>query len=492
MEVKTGKGILRLSKLNDAYRGNPDPEITGLTADSRSAGPGFLFAALPGTKTDGVRFIGDAVKKGAAAVLAARGVKAPEGVALLESENPRRDFALLAAKFYGRQPQTIVAVTGTNGKTSSAHFAQQIWESLGHKAVSLGTIGVRGCGMDRDGSLTTPDPAVLHGELTRLVDAGVTHLAMEASSHGLHQFRLDGVRLRAAGFTNLSRDHLDYHAKMEDYMAAKTRLFSEVLPPGGTAVLNADVPEYGELKGLCVARNLKIIAYGKNGADIKLLRRAPMPGGQELTIEAGSAQYNIILPLVGSFMAMNALCALGLVMACGGAAADAVDAMVGLKGAPGRLQIVEGHPSGAAIYVDYAHTPDALDNILRALRPHTAGRLVCIIGCGGDRDPGKRPLMGKIADELADIAIITDDNPRSEDPAKIRAAMMVETKRAREIGGRRDAIRAAVKDLKEDDVLVIAGKGHEQGQIVGSRVEPFDDVSEARQAIAQLKSGAAA
>lgn len=492
MEVKTGKGILRLSKLNDAYRGGPDPEITGLTADSRSVGPGYLFAALPGAKTDGARFIGDAVKKGAAAVLAARGVKVPEGVALIESENPRRDFALLAAKFFMRQPRTIVAVTGTNGKTSSAHFAQQIWESLGHKAVSLGTIGVRGCGMDRDGSLTTPDPAALHEELARLADAGVTHLAMEASSHGLSQFRIDGVKIRAAAFTNITRDHLDYHGDMADYFSSKMRLFSEVLPPGGTAVLNADIPEYDELKELCAQRGLKIMGYGEKGGDIKLLRRAPRPGGQDLLIEAGGAQFDIVLPLVGSFMAMNALCALGLIMACGASAEEAVGAMAGLKGAPGRLQIVEGHPSGAAIYVDYAHTPDALENILRALRPHTKGKLFCIIGCGGDRDPGKRHIMGKIADDMADIAIITDDNPRSEDPAKIRAAMMAGTRRAREIGGRREAVRAAVRDLEEGDVLVIAGKGHEQGQIIGSRVEPFDDVSEARKAIAQLKSEAAA
>lgn len=492
MKTVKGKSILRLSQLSDAYRGSSDPDITGLTADSRQARKGHLFAALPGAKADGSAFIADAVKNGAVAVLAAKGTKVPTGAVLVESENPRRDFALMAARFYGRQPQTVVAVTGTNGKTSTAHFTEQIWEALGHKSASLGTLGVRGGGMDRDGSLTTPDPVTLYGELARLADGGVTHLAMEASSHGLDQFRLEGANIKAAAFTNITRDHLDYHGDMNDYLSAKSRLFADILPPDGTAVLNADVPEFAALEKICVDRGIKVIGYGRKGREIKILQRQAVPGGQELRVAIAGQEYDVRLPLVGPFMAMNTLCAAGLVMVGGVPAAQIVPLLEKLKGAPGRLQRVDGHPAGAAIYVDYAHTPDALENILMALRPHTDGQLFCIIGCGGDRDPGKRPVMGKIADELADVAIITDDNPRSEDPAKIRAAVMKDTKCAREIGGRRAAIETAIGELHAGDVLVIAGKGHEQGQIIGGRVEPFDDVVEARKAIEQLKRETAA
>ena len=483
---------MRLSALSDTYRGDPDPDILGLTADSRQVKRGFLFAALPGVKTDGAQFIDAAVKNGAVAVLARKGTKVPAGIALLEVDNPHRTASLLAAKFYGRQPENVAAVTGTNGKTSTAHFTQQIWAAMGHESASLGTLGVRGAGLDKSGALTTPDPVSLHAALAELADAGVTHLAMEASSHGLDQFRLDGVKIYAAGFTNITRDHLDYHEGMDDYLAAKARLFADILPAGGVAVLNADVSEFEDLKKICVTRGVKIIGYGQKGREIKLLRRTAIPDGQELLIDVGGKEYDVTLPLVGSFMAMNALCAMGLVMAGGVSAEKIVPLMEKLQGAPGRLQLVGGHPAGAAVYVDYAHTPDALENILKALRPHTDGRLFCIVGCGGDRDPGKRPIMGRLADDLADVAIITDDNPRSEDPAKVRAAMMAVTKRAREIGGRREAIRTAVKELEKGDVLVIAGKGHEQGQIIGARVEPFDDVEEARAAIALVREGVAA
>ena len=483
---------MRLSALIENFRGGPDPEILGMTADSRQVQRGWLFAALPGVKTDGVQFIADAVKNGAAVVLAPKGTKIPAAAVLVESDNPRRAVSLMAAKFYARQSETVAAVTGTNGKTSTAHFTQQIWAMLGHKSASLGTLGVRGAGLDKSGALTTPDPIALHAELSSLAAVGVTHLAMEASSHGLDQFRLDGVKISAAGFTNITRDHLDYHESMEDYLAAKARLFTDILPADGTAVLNADVPEFEALQKTCATRGIKIISYGQKGREIKLLQRVAVAGGQKLLIEAGGKKHDLTLPLVGSFMAMNALCATGLVMAGGVAAEKIIPALEKLQGAPGRLQRVDGHPAGAAIYVDYAHTPDALENILCALRPHTDGRLFCIVGCGGDRDPGKRPIMGKISDELADIAIITDDNPRSEDPSEIRAAMMAGTKRAREIGGRREAIRAAVKELKTGDTLVIAGKGHEQGQIIGTRVEPFDDVDEARKAIVLVKEGVAA
>lgn len=483
---------MRLSGLSDTYRGAPDPEIVGITADSRKVRRGWLFAALPGAKADGAQYIVDAVSNGAAAIVGLPDLRVPPGIAFITDSNPRRAVSLMAARFYARQPEMIAAVTGTNGKTSTAHFTQQLWEASGHKSASLGTLGVRGAGLDKAGSLTTPDPVALHEEMAGLAAAGVTHLAMEASSHGLHQYRLDGVRMKAAGYTNLSRDHLDYHGTMEDYFTAKARLFSDILPQDGAAVLNADVPEYAELRGLCAERGMRVCGYGRGGDGIKLLHRTALPHGQELMIETGGRKYDLTLPLVGPFMAMNALCALGL--AAEGAFENMeryVMALANLRGAPGRLQLVTGHPAGAAVYVDYAHTPDALENILAALRPHTAGRLVCLVGCGGDRDPGKRPIMGGIAARLADIAIITDDNPRSEEPAKIRAAMMAAAPGAKEIGGRREAIRWAMAQLHEGDVLVLAGKGHEQGQIIGSRVEPFDDIDEARKAIEQIKGRAA-
>ena len=479
---------MRLTELCQTYRGQPDPDILGLAQDSRRVEKGWLFAALPGAKTDGRKFVEDAVTQGAVAVLSAQKAELPAGVAQIVDPNPRRAISLMAARFYGRQPRSIAAVTGTNGKTSTVNFTQQIWQALGRKAASLGTLGVRAPGMERYGSLTTPDPVSLHADLADLAAAGIDHLAMEASSHGLHQYRLDGVRVSVAGFTNLTRDHLDYHPDMDDYYEAKARLFSDVLTGGGAAVINADVPEFGKLKSLCEKRKIRVIDYGAKAKSIWLMARKPIAGGQEIEIELFGRREKLVLPLVGSFMAMNALCALGLVLAGDMNSADkALAALSSLKGAPGRLQLVPGHPRGAAVYVDYAHTPDALQNVLEALRPHTEGKLYCLAGCGGDRDPGKRPVMGRIAAELADIAVITDDNPRTEDPAKIRAAMMAGAKGAKEIGGRREAIAWAINELREGDVLVLAGKGHEQGQIIGDRVEPFDDVEEAKKAIAGVK-----
>lgn len=481
---------MRLSKLTDLYRGGADPEIKGIASDSRKVRDGYLFAALPGNREDGARYIADAIRHGAVAVLCEPGtVFPPEQDIKAEkvfSENPRRALAHIATRFYGRQPETVAVVTGTNGKTSTVHFTQQLWEALGYKAASMGTLGVHGGGVYREGSLTTPDTIALQAELADLAAAGITHLAMEGSSHGLHQNRLDGVQATVAGFTNLSHDHLDYHKTMDEYLIAKAHLFSEILNPDGVAVLNADIPEFAALSRRCKARGCDILSYGYQGQDIKLDTVTPTSEGQVVKFSVKDAPYKIQLPLVGAFQVMNALCALGMVMGNNtAAAADIVPHLESLKGAPGRLQYVAGHPKGA-IYVDYAHTPDALENILTALRAHTKGRLVCIIGCGGDRDAGKRPVMGKIANDLADMAIITDDNPRTEDPAQIRRAMLSEAAGALEIGDRGRAIEYAVSGLEEGDVLVIAGKGHEQGQIIGTKTVPFDDVKQVQNAITQL------
>jgi UDP-N-acetylmuramoyl-L-alanyl-D-glutamate--2,6-diaminopimelate ligase len=469
-----------------------DPEITGITADSRQVLPGFLFAALPGAARDGRAFIADAIAKGAVAVLAAPGTDlADTGVALVTDDDPRHALALAAARFYARQPRTICAVTGTNGKTSVADFTRQIWTALGHRAASLGTLGIRAPGFAVKGALTTPDPVALHASLARLVADGVERLAIEASSHGLDQSRLDGLRLTAAAFTNLTRDHLDYHADMDAYRAAKLRLFDAILPRGATAVLNADSPDFGAFATVCRGRDQTVMSYGAKGEALRLEGVAPHAHGQRLRFSAGGRHFETELALVGGFQAHNALAALGLVAASGDALIDAAAALDRLIGAPGRLQLVATHKSGAPVYVDYAHTPDALETVLRALRPHTEKRLSVVFGCGGDRDRGKRPEMGRIATALADRVIVTDDNPRSEDPASIRAAIMAAAPGAREIGDRAEAIYAAASELEPGDVLVLAGKGHETGQIVGGEVRPFDDAEVARAAIAALGGKAA-
>ncbi len=471
----------------------PDLEIAGLTADSRAVRPGFLFAALPGSTVDGRAFIADAVAKGAAAILAPPGtvIDAP-GIRLIEDPAPRRAFALMAAAFYHRQPKTVIAVTGTNGKTSTVQFARQIWARTGKRAACLGTLGLDAPeGVTWAGpSMTTPDPVALHAGLAALAEAGVSHLAMEASSHGLDQFRLDGVRLKAAGFTNLSRDHLDYHGDMQGYLAAKGALFARVLADDGMAVLNADAPEFPELALLCQIRGIRVLGYGYAGREIKVRDVIPLPHGQRLGLEFLGRPVVIDLPLIGRFQAWNALCALGLVLAAdpAGDVAPAVEALESLEGVPGRLQLVGHHPTGAPVIVDYAHTPDALETVLTALRPHAEKRLVVVFGCGGDRDRGKRPVMGEIAVRLADRAIVTDDNPRSEVPAAIRAEILAAAVGAEEIGDRRAAIRAAVRGLEAGDLLLIAGKGHEQGQIVGAETRPFDDATEVLAAIAEVAS----
>ncbi|HET8729012.1 MAG TPA: UDP-N-acetylmuramoyl-L-alanyl-D-glutamate--2,6-diaminopimelate ligase [Alphaproteobacteria bacterium] len=465
------------------------PRIAGLTADSRDVRPGFLFAALPGTRADGRAFIADALAAGATRILAPTGTVLPEGAAaeLLTDDNPRRRFALMAAAFYGGQPGTIAAITGTSGKTSTASFTRRIWEMLGERAASLGTLGITAPGFERYGALTTPDPVALHASLADLAAAGITHLAMEASSHGLDQFRLDGVRVTVAAFTNLSRDHLDYHGTMEAYLEAKARLFDEVLASEGTAVLNADAPESTVLAARAAKARRKVLTYGAKGGDIRLEEAEPLAHGMRVRLTVGGRPVSTVLPLVGRFQTMNALCALGIVIAGGVDPIAAAGTLGRLEGVPGRMELVARHPNGAAIYVDYAHKPGALETVLTALRPHTAGDLVCVFGCGGDRDRGKRPLMGAIAARLADRVVVTDDNPRTEDAAGIRAAILEACPGAAEIGDRAEAIRRAIAKLDPGDLLVIAGKGHESGQIVGDEVHPFNDAEQARSAVAALK-----
>ncbi|PKU22683.1 UDP-N-acetylmuramoyl-L-alanyl-D-glutamate--2,6-diaminopimelate ligase [Telmatospirillum siberiense] len=464
-----------------------DPDIAGLTADSRAVKPGHLFAALPGAKADGRDFIGDALSRGAAAVLAPLGTALPDARAVLfTDDNPRRRFALMAARFHSRQPKVVAAVTGTNGKTSVVNFARQIWAKSGLRAASLGTLGLNAPGRVEPGSLTTPDPVSLHRNLDRLAADGVTHAAIEASSHGLDQYRLDGVAVSIAAFTNFTRDHLDYHGGMDGYWQAKCRLFGEVMPAGRVAVINADSPQAGLLTRLCLDRGHRIISFGAAGTDIRLSRVAATSEGQDLSLIVMERPYQLHLPLVGAFQASNAACALGVVLATGIQPDAAVAALAGLEEVPGRLQKVASTSRGAAIFVDYAHTPDGLETALKALRPHTARHLVAVFGCGGDRDKGKRPQMGRIATLWADRVIITDDNPRGEDPAAIRAEILAACPGASEIGDRREAIRQAVASLGAGDLLIVAGKGHETGQIVKDRVLPFDDAEQARRAVEEL------
>jgi UDP-N-acetylmuramoyl-L-alanyl-D-glutamate--2,6-diaminopimelate ligase len=464
--------------------GSPEAEITGLTADSRKAGPGMLFAALPGAKTDGARFAAEAAARGAAAVLAARpppdGV--PTEVALVLADRPRRALALMAGRFFGRQPQTIVAVTGTSGKTSVASFARQIFAHCGYAAASLGTLGVVAPGRAAYGALTTPDPVELMRTLAELAREGVTHVALEASSHGLDQERLDAVELTAAAFTNLSRDHLDYHPSVEAYLAAKLRLVRDLLPPGRTMVVNADGASAEAFVAAAAERGCPLFSVGERGEDLRLLGRRRTPGGQHLSLGGPFGRAEVDLPLAGDFQAANALLAAGLALAAGAPPARVLAALQRLEGVDGRLDKV-GETNGAAVYVDYAHKPDALENVLTALRPYTTGRLVALFGCGGDRDPGKRPIMGEIATRLADAVIITDANPRSEVPAAIRAAILAAAPGAREIGDRGQAIRTAVRELRPGDVLVVAGKGHETGQTVGAVTLPFSDKEAVRAAL---------
>ena len=465
-----------------------DPMIEGVTADSRRVKPGFLFAALPGTKADGLAFVESAVAAGAAAVIATR--EAPGvGVPFVVTPDPRRAYALAAAAFWKDQPATVVAVTGTNGTTSVAGFCRQIFNAGGHRAASMGTLGVYATGPGgfetqlTPPGLTTPDAADVAELMSQLVAQGVTHLALEASSHGVDQRRLDGARILAAGFLNLTQDHLDYHVTMEAYRDAKLRLFTDLLPRGGTAVLNADSDAYDAFAAAAVTNGQSVMSVGEAGQGLTLVARTPTLEGQHLTIRAQGQTYEVNLPLLGGYQASNALVAAGLCIAAGEPVAVVMKALETLEGAPARLQLIGSGPRGGVAYVDYAHTPDGLETVLKALRPHVEGKLIVVFGAGGDRDRTKRPLMGAIAASLADVAIVTDDNPRSEDPAAIRAEVMSGTTGMQDIGDRRAAIRAGVSLLEAGDVLVVAGKGHEQGQIVAGIVHPFDDVIEIDQAL---------
>ncbi len=463
------------ARLDGAARAVP---IGGLAVDSRAVRPGDLFFAIPGQKTDGARFIDAALAAGAVAVAGEQ--PPPDGcrVPFVVTPNARRALALAAAKFFSHQPATIAAVTGTSGKTSVAAFTRQIWQRLGHVSASIGTIGLVSEKRSVCGSLTTPDPIALHRQLDEIARDGVTHLAFEASSHGLDQFRLDGVHISAGGFTNLSRDHMDYHPDIAHYLAAKLRLFRDLIAPGGGAVISADHDCSAQVFAAARQRGLRLISVGANGdgagEGIRLKQAAIDGFAQELVLEHRGRTYAVRLPLVGHFQIENALVAAGLAIATGSAPDAVFAALERLEGAKGRLERV-GERNGAPIFVDYAHKPDALAKALQALRPYARRKLVVVFGAGGDRDAGKRPLMGEIATENADCVIVTDDNPRSEKPEAIRAAILQAARGAREIGDRASAIRAAIDELQPGDALLIAGKGHETGQIIGERVLPFSD-----------------
>ena len=465
-------------------------DVTGVAFDSRAVKPGDLFFALAGSRTDGARFVDAAIAAGAIAVV---GDHAPAGrkVPFVAAANPRRALALAAARLFPAQPATIAAVTGTSGKTSVAAFTRQIWQRLGHASASIGTIGLVSPRRTVYGSLTTPDPIALHRQLDEIAREGVTHLAFEASSHGLDQYRLDGVRIAAGGFTNLSRDHMDYHPTVAHYLAAKLRLFRELVAPGGAAVISADHDCSAEAIAAAGARGLRVMAVGRRGngtgEGIRVISAEVEGFSQVLALEHRGKTHSIRLPLVGEFQIENALVSAGLAIGTGSDAADVFASLEHLEGAKGRLECV-GERNGAPIFVDYAHKPDALAKALQALRPYARRRLIVVFGAGGDRDAGKRPIMGAIAAENADAVIVTDDNPRSEKPDVIRAEILAAAKGAREIGDRAAAIRAAIAELEQGDALLIAGKGHETGQIVGATVLPFSDHEAVAAALASRMS----
>lgn len=457
----------------------PDLQLTGLSADSRAIAPGMLFAALPGEKTDGRSYIPQAVQNGASLILAPTGTQAD--IPVIESANPRRALAHMAAAFYGIQPRHVVAVTGTNGKSSTVDFCRQLWQACGVKAASLGTLGLMADDVPPEESLTTPDPVALHQNLARLARAGVDHLAMEASSHGLAQCRMDGVRLAAGAFLNLTRDHLDYHGDLRAYLEAKLRLFVELLPPQSRAVLNDNLPDVEEIEAMCVEAGLQPVLIGQSErAHLRIMALTPVPDGLELTLAFDGKTRALHLPLIGDFQAENALAAYVLAQAV---QPDLkLSALETLKPVRGRMEQAFTQEDGTAGYVDYAHTPDALERVLKALRPHCRARLICIFGAGGNRDAGKRPMMGQVVAEYADMAIITDDNPRHEDPAAIRRDILAGCPQGIEIAGRDSAITAAVDMAQAGDIILLAGKGHEQGVLIGDQCVPFDDLDHLRQA----------
>ncbi len=462
-----------------------DAAVSGLTADSRAVAPGMLFAALPGTRVDGTAFVDQALASGAAALLVPDGFK-PEpqpGIPVLFADDVRRAFALAAAAYFDRQPETLVAVTGTAGKTSVAGFVRQIWERTGRQAASIGTLGVVRPESTDYGSLTTPDTVRLHALLCELAEAGITHTSLEASSHGLDQRRLDGVELAAAAFTNLGRDHLDYHPDQDAYFEAKAGLFTRVLERGRPVVVDLEEPWSDKVVALAGPREQKVFSVGSSGADLRLMACHPEDAGQRLEIGTRSGTMSVLLPLIGRFQVSNALIAAGLAIVTGTETGAALNALADLKGAPGRLERVGTHREGAHVFVDYAHKPDALETVLTTLRPFTTNRLIVVFGAGGDRDPGKRALMGAVAERHADLAIVTDDNPRTEEPKSIRAQILAAAPSALEIGDRAEAIGAGIAMLHAGDILVVAGKGHEEGQIVGDKVLPFSDTKAVLEAL---------
>ncbi len=474
-------------------RGGRDVTLSGLTVDSRAVKPGMLFAALAGSTVHGAAYIATALENGAAAILTdaegarlAADVLATSNAALILAEDPREALARAAALWFGVQPETMIAVTGTNGKTSVATFARQIWMALGHAAINIGTTGVEGA-WTAASAHTTPDPITLHGMLAAAAAEGVTHAAMEASSHGLDQRRMDGVRLRAAGFTNFTQDHLDYHKTFDAYFAAKAGLFDRVLTDDGVAVINMNGPRGHDIALIAVARGQRLISVGHGaGCDLRILAQRFDALGQDVRFEWKGQAHQVRLNLIGGFQAENVALAAGLVIGAGESAGDVMAVLPQLSGVRGRMQLAATRKNGASVFVDYAHTPDALQTALRALRPHVMGRIIVVFGAGGDRDTTKRPLMGAAARANADVLYVTDDNPRSEDPALIRAAIMAACPDANEVGDRAEAILRAVDALQPGDALLVAGKGHESGQIIKGDIYPFDDVEQSSVAVAAL------
>ncbi|SFP73504.1 UDP-N-acetylmuramoyl-L-alanyl-D-glutamate--2,6-diaminopimelate ligase [Sphingomonas rubra] len=467
-------------KLGTLTGGTEEAAVTGFAIDHRKVAPGTIFGAFRGARVNGEDFIADAVRSGAVAVVA-RPEAMVDGAVHIADDEPRAAFARLASRFFGPFPDTAVAVTGTNGKTSTVEMTRQLWRMAGHHAASIGTLGVTTADERVTTGLTTPDVVTFLSNVAGLAREGVTHLAFEASSHGLTQYRTEGLRVAAAAFTNLSRDHLDYHGDMAAYLTAKLRLFSEVLSDDGTAVVWADDQESARVIDLARARGNRLVTVGERGQTLRLVGRDPTLLGQGLVIEAEGASHNVQLPLIGAYQAANALVAAGLVIATGGEVAATLQALARLQPVRGRLERAAIARSGAPVYVDYAHTPDALEAAIAALKPHAAGRLIAVFGAGGDRDQGKREPMGLVAVQRADVVIVTDDNPRGEDPAAIRRDVLAGARGATEIGDRREAIAAAIAGAGPQDIVLIAGKGHEQGQIVGDLVLPFDDVAVARE-----------
>jgi UDP-N-acetylmuramoyl-L-alanyl-D-glutamate--2,6-diaminopimelate ligase len=460
-----------------------ETRVTGFAIDHRKVAPGTVFGAFRGSAFNGEDFIPAAIEAGAVAVVARPDVPV-EGALHVAGEEPRREFAALAARFFEPFPETVIAVTGTNGKTSNVELTRQLWRMAGHPAASIGTLGVTTADDQVTTGLTTPDIVTFLSNMAGLAREGITHAAFEASSHGLSQFRTEGLPVRAAAFTNFTRDHLDYHGTMEAYFEAKMRLFSEVVEPDGTAVVWMDDPKSDEVVRRCRARGLNLITVGRKGETLRLVERVPSQLGQQLVIEVEGETHKVTLPLIGAYQAANALTALGLVLATGGELAPTLVHLARVQPVRGRLERAVITRAGAPLYVDYAHTPDAIEAAIEALRPHAAGRLLIVFGAGGDRDVGKRSEMGAVATRLADLVIVSDDNPRSEDPAAIRRDILEGAPTAREVPGRREAIAAAVAEAGPDDIILLAGKGHEQGQIVGDQVLPFDDVTVARECAA--------